>query len=273
MPGWFFRWEKNESRESGIEYPFFSLFTPMNDLAKDYRVLWTLIGSLLVFSGVATYYLWKERQKALQLSEEKETLTRDNLAWAFHADSLQRYIEYQFPRLDPLHPLVEAGRPGSRFPGAEGRGGGPEMNLGQIAAGIRDSSRGEIRMFNTKDGLRLILTSGLLYARGSEGLTASGAQMLDRLGPVLVRASGNFVVLVQGHSDAGEFPGSQTALNSWDLSYQRAAGVARYLVETLNVPANAVAIEACGEFFPEYNTGPDSRVLNRRVEIWLLSRD
>lgn len=245
----------------------------MNDLAKDYRVLWTLIGSLLVFSGVATYYLWQERQTVMALTEKNLHLGREKEALIFHTDSLQRYIEYQFPRLDPLHPLVEAGRPGSRFPRTAGSGGGSDMNLGQLAAGIEDSIRGEIRMFNTKDGLRLILTSGLLYSRGSEGLTASGAQMLDRLGPMLVRASGNFVVLVQGHSDAGEFPGSQTALNSWDLSYQRAAGVARYLVETLNVPANAVAIEACGEFFPEYNTGPESRILNRRVEIWLLSRD
>ncbi|MBT3602231.1 MAG: OmpA family protein, partial [Candidatus Latescibacteria bacterium] len=79
-------------------------------------------------------------------------------------------------------------------------------------------------------------------------------------------------VVVKGHTDnvpianpTSEFP------TNWELSYQRAVNVVRFLItETLVLPMR-MAAEGYGEYRPiATNTTPEGRAKNRRVEIHIL---
>lgn len=129
---------------------------------------------------------------------------------------------------------------------------------------------GDVSLTGTSTGLVIRIQAPVLYDVGGAELKGEIRNVLNALGDVL-RDLPNQVV-VQGHTDnvpianpRSEFP------SNWELSYQRAVNVVRYLItETLVMPTR-MAAEGYGEYRPiATNATPEGRAKNRRVEIHIL---
>jgi chemotaxis protein MotB len=129
---------------------------------------------------------------------------------------------------------------------------------------------GDVSLTGTSSGLVIRIQAPVLYDVGGAGLKSEISNVLMDLGAML-RELPNQVV-VQGHTDnvpiadpKSEFP------TNWELSYQRAVNVVRFLItETLVMPTR-MAAEGYGEYRPiASNATPEGRATNRRVEILIL---
>jgi chemotaxis protein MotB len=129
---------------------------------------------------------------------------------------------------------------------------------------------GDVSLLGTSSGLVIRIQAPVLYDVGGAELKPEVSNVLMDLGNLL-RELPNQVV-VQGHTDnvpianpSAEYP------TNWELSYQRAVNVVRFLItETLVMPTR-LAAEGYGEYRPiATNATPEGRRTNRRVEILIL---
>jgi len=82
-----------------------------------------------------------------------------------------------------------------------------------------------------------------------------------------------WVIRVDGHTDNIPLSGTGEFQDNWELSQARALSVVRYMVESLQFPANRMAANGFGEFQPVNNDDtPAARAQNRRIEIKLTER-
>lgn len=120
------------------------------------------------------------------------------------------------------------------------------------------------------DGVYLRMQSSALFASGSGTLQGNAVAMLAYLGEITSTIDVKSVV--SGHADNQPIRTAQFASN-WELSAARAAGVARYLVESGQDP-EMVRVESFGEYKPvASNDTPDGRAQNRRVEVFFSRAD
>jgi chemotaxis protein MotB len=82
----------------------------------------------------------------------------------------------------------------------------------------------------------------------------------------------NWVLRVDGHTDASPLTGTGRYRDNWELSSARATSVVKYLISR-GVPANRLVAAGFGEFQPiaEGET-PDVLSQNRRIELKLTER-
>lgn len=129
---------------------------------------------------------------------------------------------------------------------------------------------GDVSLTGTSAGIMIRIQAPVLYDVGGAELKSEIRNVLMDLGGLL-RELPNQVV-VRGHTDnvpianpSAEFP------TNWELSYQRAVNVVRFLItETLVMPTR-MAAEGYGEYRPiAPNDTPEGRAKNRRVEILIL---
>jgi chemotaxis protein MotB len=112
------------------------------------------------------------------------------------------------------------------------------------------------------------LPQDILFQSGSATIGADGSQTLGEVAAVLADLADR-TFQVEGHTDnvpiaTARFP------SNWELSSARALSVVRLLVQNGVPPAN-VSGAGYGEFQPRAsNDTPDSRRLNRRIEIVML---
>jgi outer membrane protein OmpA-like peptidoglycan-associated protein len=121
----------------------------------------------------------------------------------------------------------------------------------------------------TREGEGLVVTfaSGLLFDFDSDKLRAESRRNLDSLAKSLA-SFGDSKLLLVGHTDS-----VGTASYNLNLSQQRAAAVADYLVER-GVPAVRLATSGRGETDPVAPNDTDAnRQLNRRVEVVVTAGD
>ena len=111
------------------------------------------------------------------------------------------------------------------------------------------------------EGVVIVLTEGLLFARGSAELGDTGKKLLDVLTPVIqaVNADSN----ISGHTDATPAAG----VDSYELSFLRAAGVLEHFLQAKLVP-DRFSVSGYGPDKPmQPNDSEEHRQQNRRVEI------
>jgi chemotaxis protein MotB len=112
------------------------------------------------------------------------------------------------------------------------------------------------------------LPQDILFQSGSATIGADGSQTLGEVAAVLADLADR-TFQVEGHTDnvpisTARFP------SNWELSSARALSVVRLLVQNGVPPAN-LSGAGYGEFQPKAsNDTPDSRRLNRRIEIVML---
>ncbi|MDX2021608.1 MAG: OmpA family protein [Deltaproteobacteria bacterium] len=122
------------------------------------------------------------------------------------------------------------------------------------------------------EGGKVILQGEVLFASGSDALTAEGERLIGTMGEALaklLKAEPNQMALVGGHTDNKSLRPGRFA-NNWELSAARAVAVSRVLM-TAGVPADKVVAAGFGEHHPRAsNDTEEARRRNRRIEVLLV---
>lgn len=127
-------------------------------------------------------------------------------------------------------------------------------------------------------GDRFVFQSEVLFPVGGADLDAAGQAEMDKLAAALLElareipAEINWVLRVDGHTDASPLSGTGRYRDNWELSSARATSVVKYLISR-GVPANRLVAAGFGEFQPiaEGDT-PEVLSQNRRIELKLTER-
>jgi chemotaxis protein MotB len=133
-------------------------------------------------------------------------------------------------------------------------------------------AEGEIRLSQAEGRIQVDLVDKILFDSGEAKLSERGAEVLTRLGGVLVGVEGRSIQ-VSGHTD--DSPPSQrlaaTFPTNWELSVARAVNVVRFLQEKAKVPERRLVAAGYGDTHPvASNASPKGRARNRRIEILLI---
>ena len=129
---------------------------------------------------------------------------------------------------------------------------------------------GDVSLSGTSKGLVIRIQAPVLYDVGRAELKPEIQNVLMELGGLL-RILPNKIT-VQGHTDNKSIPsGVGDYPSNWELSYQRAVNVVRYLItETLVMPTR-ISAEGYGEYRPiADNDTEEGRAKNRRVEVQIF---
>ncbi|HZI06387.1 MAG TPA: OmpA family protein, partial [Archangium sp.] len=131
---------------------------------------------------------------------------------------------------------------------------------------------GEIRLTQGEGRIQVDLVDKILFDSGEAKLSERGAEVLSRLGAVLVGVEGRSIQ-VSGHTD--DSPPSQrlaaTFPTNWELSVARAVNVVRFLGEKASVPPGKLVAAGHSDTKPvASNATPKGRARNRRIEILLI---
>ncbi|WP_350335184.1 peptidoglycan -binding protein [Coralliovum pocilloporae] len=136
------------------------------------------------------------------------------------------------------------------------------------------SQRSDIRVV----GDRFIFQSEVLFGSGSEQVNDEGRKELDALASAIVELEQvipdeiNWVLRIDGHTDARPLSGTGRFRNNWELSAARAISVVRYLIDGGVSPKRLVAA-GFGEFQPlEEGETDEAYAKNRRIELKLTER-
>ena len=147
------------------------------------------------------------------------------------------------------------------------------QNIRKAAEGLEktlseEGREGDVTLEGTAIGLVIRIRAPILYDLGHADILEPIKPILLQIGEVL-RFLPNDIV-VQGHTDnlpirSGAYP------SNWELSYQRAVNVVRFLIAECRVFPDRLAAEGYGEYRPlAPNTTEADRRKNRRVEIHIL---
>ena len=83
----------------------------------------------------------------------------------------------------------------------------------------------------------------------------------------------NWIIRVDGHTDATRLSGTGAFRDNWQLSQARALAVVRYMTDVLGFPPNRLAAAGFGEFQPvAEGDSPEALAQNRRIELKLTER-
>lgn len=145
-----------------------------------------------------------------------------------------------------------------------------------IAAGLKaEISAGEVTISNLKGKLTVNLVDRVLFDSGSAEVKPAGRKVLARVGELLNQVSDKDI-RIEGHTDNVPISPELRAryASNWELSTARATAVARYLQDHASVDPKRLVAAGLGEWRPVApNDKPDSRALNRRIEVILVPRD
>ncbi len=127
-------------------------------------------------------------------------------------------------------------------------------------------------------GDRFVFQSEVLFPVGGADLDAAGQAEMDKLASALLELAQeippeiNWVLRVDGHTDASPLTGTGRYRDNWELSSARATSVVKYLISG-GVPANRLVAAGFGEFQPiAEGDSPEVLSQNRRIELKLTER-
>ncbi|WP_425089559.1 peptidoglycan -binding protein [Stappia sp.] len=136
------------------------------------------------------------------------------------------------------------------------------------------SQRSDIRVV----GDRFVFQSEVLFSSGEDTINPAGEAELKKLADAVKELAVqmpdeiNWVLRVDGHTDARPLSGTGRFRNNWELSAARAISVVRYLIDQGVDPERLVAA-GFGEFQPlEEGDDPEALARNRRIELKLTER-
>ncbi|MCH5271214.1 MAG: flagellar motor protein MotB [Lachnospiraceae bacterium] len=114
--------------------------------------------------------------------------------------------------------------------------------------------------------VRLTLRGALLFDSGRADIRDDAVPVLDKVGVILAKYSGN-IIEIEGHTDNVPITGGRYADNS-ELSCARALSVFNYFLDTTNLEPSMIKYAGRGEYVPVAdNSTEEGRARNRRVEI------
>ena len=150
-----------------------------------------------------------------------------------------------------------------------------------------DSENGEtpVEVTTSPKGVTIGISSDISFESGSATTKAGFLEILKKILPTIKESY--FKVAVEGHTDSDQLPKSLRRFypSNWELSSARASAVVRLLIDLQVDPTRLEAV-GYGEFVPrdkntaeiitteliqKYNSTPQQKARNRRVEITFLA--
>jgi chemotaxis protein MotB len=118
-------------------------------------------------------------------------------------------------------------------------------------------------------GIRISISSTLLFQKGKAQIDAAAVPFLDEVGNVLKNISEKNI-RVEGHTDNDPINTNEFHDN-WELSSMRANEVLKYLVQKNKIKPEKISAVGFGEYRPIVpNTSEENKSKNRRVDIVIL---
>lgn len=147
------------------------------------------------------------------------------------------------------------------------------QNIRKAAEGLEktlseEGMEGDVALEGSSAGLVIRIKAPVIYGLGDAEIQEGIHPVLFRIADIL-RLLPNEIV-VQGHTDnipinTEEYP------SNWELSYQRAVNVVRFLILECDIYPRRLSAEGYGHYRPlDTNATEEGRSKNRRVEIHLL---
>jgi len=126
----------------------------------------------------------------------------------------------------------------------------------------------EVTVTEDERGIVLTLSCWVLFDTAKCELKPISYRVLNQIGKILVSYPKNYI-MIEGHADSR---GSEEY--NLNLSEKRAQSVAKYLIETYNIPGKRIKTIGYGESRPiASNATEEGRRNNRRVEVIILKSD
>ena len=181
-----------------------------------------------------------EEAERIRLEAEAAALKESNTALTQNAEELARYRSEFFGKLSE----VLAGREGVRVVGD-----------------------------------RFVFSSEVLFQSASADLAAEGTAQIAGVVATLqevaaaIPAELDWIIRVDGHTDATPLSGGGRYADNWELSQARALSVVRYMQNELGFPPERLAATGFGEYRPvAEGDSPEALAANRRIELKLTER-
>lgn len=117
-------------------------------------------------------------------------------------------------------------------------------------------------------GVVIRFKDGVLFDSGDDIISGNGYSVLKEIGEKIKNIP-NFVV-IEGFTDnvpikTNKFP------SNWELSVARAIGVAKFMIDDMEIPEERISVSGFGEQNPiDTNETSEGRANNRRIEITIL---
>lgn len=133
------------------------------------------------------------------------------------------------------------------------------------------ASDGVTLVLESKGWVRVVFESPLFSSRAT--LAGEGAEVLHKLGAILIKHGQEWEVVVTGHTDAVPLRGNGLYRDNKELGLARAMEVVRYLMREANVPAGMLRAATAGEEAPPFpGVDAESRLKNRTVTLQVRLR-
>lgn len=127
-----------------------------------------------------------------------------------------------------------------------------------------------IKLIENERGIVISILDNILFKSGKAKLQDESKPILDKMAQLLKTLPND--IRIEGHTDnvpinTPEFP------SNWHLSIARATNTAYYLMKDQGLHQERVSVVGNSEFKPVAdNDTPESRALNRRVDIVILNK-
>ncbi len=127
-------------------------------------------------------------------------------------------------------------------------------------------------------GDRFVFQAEVLFPSGSEVINDAGSEEMKKLAGAIVELAKeippeiDWVLRVDGHTDAVPLSGAGRYEDNWELSSARSTSVVKLLIEN-GVPPSRLVAAGFGEFQPlEPGDTPEAQSRNRRIELKLTEK-
>jgi chemotaxis protein MotB len=129
------------------------------------------------------------------------------------------------------------------------------------------SESGDIKLVQTKRGMRIDISEQLIFAPGSATLTRESDAVIAKLGKIIAKTYG--YIQIEGHTDIAPIK-SAKFFSNWELSTARATTIL-HLLANAGVLETHMSAVGYGSSLPlsVLNT-PEANASNRRVSIMML---
>lgn len=222
-------------------------------------------GALSIFFACLTYYYFTRSQeggRAMRLLQDQQTLLRQQNS------SLRNEVEKLQLRLDAsrLKSKDETSSNTSLTSLATDPSVQPMLEaLIKVCSELSPS--GEMKVRVDRDGLVMVIPSGLLFVPGTATeLRPNGKSLLLRCLGAAQSVGSGWNLRIEAHTDSDP----SAAISAWDLTSARALAVLRVAMSEGRWPARSLGSLAWGDAHPLIATDArESRGVNRRIELRL----
>lgn len=129
------------------------------------------------------------------------------------------------------------------------------------------------------EGDRFVFSSEVLFPPAGAELSPQGQEEIAKVASILRRVGAeipegiDWIIRVDGHTDATPLSGTGVFANNWELSQARALSVVLFMIEQEGISPRRLAANGFGEFQPINPADtPQALAQNRRIELKLTER-